>query len=399
MLRNGQRNKILHRRNNYPHIRMGISYLCSMANQQLMTEKEYRSLEIDSYSSIKVFIEDRKKYYRKFVLREPVRDSDTPSTIFGSLVDCLIFSPDEFDNRFTLSFTDVPKGQYGKLIDELMNVTAASLNDDGEVTKDLEDMLEEAYNNVKYDRNGTVVDFKRDSFDVVKRKFIGSDLEIYYRQLREAHGKEVIESTMVNNALNVINELRTNSITAEIINMVTGEEVTVYNQFAIIESLKDCLDPGQEKTEEQATFKCLVDKLIIDHNTKEIHIYDLKTAWDNEGEFLNNYFKYKYYIQAALYFYLVVEWKKKQPELEDYAVRWPAFIVADSNNYKSPLIYVTDNGNFTQGMRGFMIKGKYYPGVINAVLDMIWHKRTGIWNISRENNRNNGIVKIKPFES
>jgi hypothetical protein len=362
-----------------------------------MTESQYRALDIDSYSSIKVFIEDRKKYYRKFVLKEPVRDGDTPSTIFGSLVDCLIFSPDEFDRRFTVSVTDAPKGQYGKLVDELMNVTSRSVNSEGEVTRDLEDMLEEAYNNVKFDRNGTVVDFKRDSFDVVKRKFMGSDLEIYYRQLREAHGKDVVEPAMVDNALNVINELRTNPITAEIINMVTSEGITIYNQFPVIDNLRDCLPEGIE--EEESRFKGLVDKLIIDHSTKEIHIYDLKTAWDNEGEFLNNYFKYKYYIQAALYFYLVVEWKKKQPELVEYTVRWPAFIVADSNNYKSPLIYLTDTLTITQGMRGFVIKGKYYPGVIAAITDMIWHKRTGIWNISRENYRNNGIVKIKPFET
>lgn len=363
----------------------------------VMTEAQYRALEIDSYSSIKVFIEDRKKYYRKFVLKEPVRDSDTQSTIFGSLVDCLLFSPDEFDNRFTIAFTDVPKGQYGKLVDQLMEVTAASLNESGEVTRDLEDMLEEAYTNVKYDRNGTVVDFKRDSFDTVKRKFIGSDLEIYYRQLREAHGKEVIQSVTVDNALNIINELRTNSITAEIINMVTAEKMTVYNQFPIIGSLKGCF--SEDVAEEEAKVKCLIDKLVIDHEAQQIHIYDLKTAWDNEGEFLNNYFKYKYYLQAALYFYLVVEWKKSQPDLEAYVVRWPAFIVVDSNNYKSPLIYVTDNMNFTQGMRGFTTRGKYHPGIINAFLDMVWHKRTGIWNISRENHRNNGIVRIKPFET
>jgi len=362
-----------------------------------MTEAQYRALDIDSYSSIKVFIEDRKKYYKKFVLKESVRDGDTPSTTFGSLVDCLMFTPDEFDSRFALSISDTPKGQYAKLIDELMNVTERSVGESGEVTREIEDMLEEAYNNVKYDRNGTIVDFKRDSFEVVKRKFVGSDLEIYYKQLREAHGKDVIEPVMVDNALNIINELRTNSITAEIINMVTNSNLTVYNQFPIIGNLKDCL--GEEITEEESKAKCLVDKLIIDHTAREIHIYDLKTAWDNEGEFLNNYFKYKYYIQASLYFYLVVEWKKKQPEIKDYTVRWPAFIVADSNNYKSPLIYVTDNTNMNQGMRGFIIRGKYYPGVINAVRDMIWHKRTGIWNISRENYRNNGIVPVRIFEN
>lgn len=359
-----------------------------------MTEQEYRALKIDSYSSLKVFIEDRKKYYKKFVLEEPVKDPDSQSLTFGSLVDCLLFSPDEFYERFTLCVTDVPKGQYKKLVDELMNITKQSLGDHGEVTRELEDMLQDAYKNVKYDFAGNVVDFKRDTFEVVKKKFIGSELELYYKQLREAHGKEVIESTSVDVALSVINELRSNAFTAEIINAETDSDQDVYTQFPLIGKAKWPLG-----ADEIFGLKGLLDKLIIDHKKKRIGIYDLKTAWDNEGEFLNNYFKYKYYLQAAVYFYLVMEWKMEQKGMNDYIVDYPVFIVADSNNYKAPLIYTTNKENFEQGMRGFTIKGKYYPGVMSAVFDLAWHKRNGIWNISRENYKNKGIVEIKPFQN
>jgi len=129
-----------------------------------------------------------------------------------------------------------------------------------------------------------------------------------------------------------------------------------------------------------------------------IYIYDLKTAWDNEQQFQYNYFKYKYYIQDAVYFYLVVEWKKKQKGLEDYAVAYPRFIVAESSNYKNPLVYTTNAENFDQGMRGFIISGRYYPGVIKGIQDLIWHKEKAIWNISKDNYESNGIVKIKPFD-
>lgn len=363
-----------------------------------MTEQEYRALDIDSYSSIKVFIEDRKKYYKKFVLREVIRDQDTQSTIFGSLVDCLLFSVDEFDNRFAMAITDVPKGQYGKLVDELMKVTVECLNEQGEVTREIEDMLKDAYNKVKYDRVGTIVDFKRDTFEKVKEKFIGSDLEMYYRQLREAHGKEVVEPSMVNNALAVINSLKTNQFVAHIINLTNSTRFTVYDQFPIIGEISAMLI-GTESEGMPYPLKCLVDRLVIDHEKKLISIYDLKTAWDNEGEFVNNYFRYKYYIQAAVYFYLVLEWAIKQKDLKDYQIEFPKFIVADSTNYKDPLIYTTDKENFEQGMRGFMIKGKYYPGVKNAIADMIWHRRNGIWSISRENFKSNGVVRMKPFET
>lgn len=356
-----------------------------------MTEAQYRALDIDSYSSIKVFIEDRKKYYRKFVLKEPVIEKETDSLRFGSLVDCLLFSPGEFDNRFAVSITDVPKGQYKKLVDELMIVTVGSLNPEGEVTRELEDMLEEAYNNIKFDRNGVMVDFKRDSFDTVKRKFIGSDLEIYYRQKREAYGKQVIEPLEVENALKIIGELKTNPITTNIMGIETEGEIEVFDQFPIIGDLNTLVG-------EEFKAKCLIDRLIINHEEKVISIYDLKTVWDNEGEFFNNYFYYKYYLQAALYYYLVTVWAASKDHYKGYEVRYTAFITAESSNYKSPLIYKTGRQNFLQGMKGFDLKGKHYQGVIEAAKDILWHKETGIWNISKENYENNGIVEIKPFE-
>lgn len=358
-----------------------------------MTEKEYRSLEIDSQSSIKDFVEDRRKYYKKYILKEAVKEDESDSLIFGNLVDCLQFTPDEYDGRYALSISQMPTGQYNKLVTELMKITVHSLNSAGEVTRDIEDMLEEAYNNVKYDRNGTIVDFKRDSFEVAKSKFLGSELETHYRQLRECYGKNVIELGTLENAQNLVRELRTNFVTSEIIMMESSTKKTVFNQFIVVGEM----DGNITKTIGYP-LKGMIDKLVIDHGEKRIYIYDLKTCWDNENEFLYNYFKYKYYIQMAIYFYLVVEWKKKDRKISDYAVHYPYFIVGETANYKNPLIYPTDHANFEQGMKGFIRKGKYYPGVIKAIQDIVWHKETGIWNISRDNYKNNGIVKIPPFE-
>jgi hypothetical protein len=349
-----------------------------------MTEAEYRALEIDSYSSLKVFIEDRRKYYRRFVLREPVRDEDTASTIFGSLVDCLQFTPGEFEERYSLAVSQVPTGQYGKFIDELMKVTLRSLDESGTVTRDLEDMMEDAYKAVKFDRSGNIVDFKRDSFEVVKGKFLGSDLEMRYRELRDSHGKTVVELKDVENATAIVNELKNNFVTKAVMSLVTNERFEVYNQFPIIGDIWGY------------PMKCLVDRLIIDTHKKEIFIIDLKTAWDNEGEFVNNYFKYKYYIQTGIYHTLVDQWRFNN--LKEYRLNLPKFVVAESNNYKNPLIYEITEEVYQQAIDGFKIRGKYYPGVIKAIEDLKWHKETGIWSISKDNYMNKGRVKLSPFE-
>lgn len=358
----------------------------------MLTEKEYRKLEIDSYSSIKDFIEDKKKYYRKYVLKERVSEEESASLIFGSLVDCLLFTPAEYEDRYCLSVAQIPTGQYAELTRKLMNITIASTDENGVVGRELADMLLDAYNAVKFDRDGNIVDFKRDSFETVKGKFVNSQYETYYRQLREAHGKTIIELSTLENAQNVVRELKTNFVTKDIMNTVSTKNITVYDQLPII---------GEVITEITKStpypLKGLLDRVIVDHTSKAIFIYDFKTAWDNENEFLFNYFKYRYYIQAAVYFYLTVEWKKKDKRIADYAVHYPAFIVAESSNYKNPLIYMTNQKNFDQGMRGFILKGKYYPGVVKAIKDLIWHKEMGLWNIAKTNYDNNGIIKIEPF--
>lgn len=363
-----------------------------------MTEKEYRALDIDSYSSIKVFLDDRKKYYKKFILKEVIKEEDTPETRFGSLVDCLLFTPEEYEERYCLSLTKIPTGQYGKLVSELWRVTLNSINDAGEVTRSLDSMFEDAYNAVKFNKDGEVVDFKRDSLIEAKGKFLGSDSEAHYKQLRESYGKVIIELSELENAQKVVQELKSNSVTREVINMKTDDRFEVYSQFAIVGEIDFSKAPFKGGDGKKYPIKCLIDKLIIDHKKKMIHIYDLKTAWDNENQFQYNYFKYKYYIQMAVYFYLVVEWKKQRKDIADYAVVHMRFMVAESTNYKNPLIHTTDGDNFHQAMGGFIIGSKYYPGVVKAIQDLIWHKEKGIWNISKENYENNGIVKIQPFE-
>lgn len=356
-----------------------------------MTESEYRELPIDSYSRIKVFLDDRKKYYRKFIINELIEDDEiSDEKRFGLLVDCLRLTADEFEDKFALAITQVPTGQYAKLVDQLMKVTIASLNEHGEVTRDVEDMLLDAYNQVKYDRNQNIVDFKRDSFETAKEKFMNSDLHMYYRQLRDSYGKLVVEPSEVEKAQSIVNELSTNAATRDIMALVTDENYTVHKQFPIIGAFKE---NGLE-----FPLKCLLDMLVIDHKNKTIAIYDLKTVWDNENQFIKNYFKYRYYIQMAVYFYLVVQWKGQQEDLKDYGVYYPRFIAVDSNNYKSPLIYKTNRANFEQGMNGFFIRGKYYPGLTKAIIDLVWHKETGIWTISKDNYESKGQVIVQPFQ-
>lgn len=362
-----------------------------------MTEQEYRLLPEDSYSSIKVFLDDRKKYYKKFILNEEVPEDESDSLTFGDLVDCLRFTPDKYESKFTMLATQIPSGQYLKFCDALMKYTMYAINrETGEVTREMEAMMLDAYNSVKYDRNHNIIDFKRDSFDKVKENFANPEkgLKAYYDHCRNSIGKQVIDLTMFENANRLVANLADNFVTKEIINLKTDGDVKIFNQFPIQGELVPSLTLSVPYK-----LKCLVDKLIINRVEKRIYVYDLKTAWDNEQTFIHNILKYRYYFQGALYYYLVEQWRRNQRELQDYTTMYTKFIVAESTGYKNPLIYEMDENSFRQGMYGFNVnKSRHYVGVIKAVRDLQWHKENAVWNISKDNFVANGRIPFPIFE-
>lgn len=327
---------------------------------------------------------------------EEVKEEESDSLTFGDLVDCLRFTPELYESKFAMLVTQMPSGQYLKFCDMLMKHTMYAVNrETGEITRTMEDMMLDAYDACKYDRNRNIVDFKRDTFEKVKENFFNPEkgLEAYYNQCRASVGKTVIDLTMLENAQRLVNNLSENFVTKEIMTLTTNADFRVFNQFPIVGELVASLTRSLPYK-----LKGLIDKLVIDRLRKEIYIYDLKTCWDNEYGFLQNYLKYRYYIQGAVYYYLVEQWRRGQQSLQDYKVIYPKFIVAESTGYKNPLIYSMDQESFMQGMKGFTInKSRHYTGVIKAVQDLQWHKENAVWNISKDNHIGNGLVSVPVF--
>jgi hypothetical protein len=341
-------------------------------------EQAYRAIETDSYSSLKDFSLDRRKYYKKYVLRQEVEEKDNAATNMGKLVETLLLEPEEFDNRFYMSSTtSAPTGLMLAFVEALYKITDESAGTDGVVARPMEEMVEEAY----------VASGFKITKEAVLNKFLGSSAEIYYRELREVRSKKLIVVTTqdITNAERIVEELQNNEFTRDIINMETNDRYTVINQFKIDSYKVD----GHE-------FKSMLDKIIIDHNEKKIHIYDLKCVWSVEN-FYNEYYLYRRaYIQAYLY------WKaihsitaNPNHEWYDYEVEFPQFIVCDSINYYSPLIYTLTGQAMQNAYSGFMVGDREYPGVRDLIKDLRWAQEFDIWTISRANYNSNGFVKIR----
>jgi hypothetical protein len=226
-----------------------------MIKGQAKTEAVYRAILLDSSSSLKEFSMDRKRYYNKYYLGKNVEDKDSQAAIMGRLVETLLMEPDEFDKRFYMSACITsPTGLMLSFVEELYKYTIDATDEFGNVTRTFEEISRDAYSESGF----------KIKYEAVIQKFIGSDTEIYYNEIRKvrANNLTVVTSQDVTHAENIVSELRNNFATKDIVNLVNSSRYSVYDQLQV---------EGYEV--DGHLFKSMMDKVIVDHQEKTVQPY------------------------------------------------------------------------------------------------------------------------------
>ena len=342
------------------------------------TEATYRAVMLDSSSSLKDFSMDRKKYYKKYILNETVEDKDSGAATMGRIVETLLMEPNEFDKRFYMSSCpSTPTGLMLDFVEALYRHTRDATDENGKVTRPMNEILEDAYKDSGF----------KIKYEAVINKFVGSDAEIYYNEIRRVRtlNLTVVNTTEVSVAEKIVEQLRINSTTAPIVNMVNSSRYQVIDQMQV---------EGYEV--DGHMFKSMLDKVIIDHKEKIISPYDLKCTWSVENFYEEYYLYRRAYIQAYLYYHAMLHMANDpNSEYYGYGVEFLKFIVCDSTNYYQPLIYTLDIDDMEDAMKGFVHKGRTYPGVKDLIAALKWCLDTNTWTISHKNYLSKGIVNIK----
>lgn len=346
-----------------------------MIQGQTRTEAQYRATEMDSSSSLKEFSVNRKKYHKKYILRENTEEEENKATTMGKVVETLLMEPHLFDEKFHMSVvTKAPTELMLAFVEGLYKHTMLATNDAGEVTRTFQEIAADAH---------AESGFKL-KLDAVLGKFIGSDAEVYYQEIRQvrSRGLTVITTQEVDTATKIVESLRTNAFTAPIVNLVNSARYSIFNQFQV-----------EGYTVHNHQFKSMMDKVVVDHEAKTIQVYDLKCTWSVENFYREYYLHRRAYIQGYLY------WRGANHAFADliregYTLLYPAFIVCDSTNYMAALIYQMSDINLTDAAIGFEYRGISYPGVQDIITDLEWAVANDTWDISRENYLTNGIVKL-----
>jgi len=346
--------------------------------EKVNNEQDYRAIMIDSSSSMKDFSLDRRKYYRKYIANEQVEEKETTALIMGKLVETLLFEEHLFDEKFYISACkEAPTGLMADFVEALYVGTRDCTDEFGVVTRDFADLSQEAY-----EKSGYKLPYK-----TIMGKFIDSDNEIYYQEIRTIRAKNlsVVSVQDVTNAEAIVNALRTSPITRDIVTMVDDARYTILTQYQV-----------EGYTVDEHLFKSMLDRVIVDHEKRTVQIYDLKVTFSVEGFYKEYYLYRRAYIQAYLYYKAMEELSYNEDSgFYDYKILPPRFIVSDSINYYSPLIYTLTENDLFEAYNGFENKGYKYPGVKEIITDLKWALDMNVWNISRENYLNNGIVNIK----
>lgn len=356
---------------------------------QVMSEKEYRALPEISYSSIKDFDKNRLRFYKKYILKDPgVKDDidEKEAILLGSMVDCLrTGTQQDFDNKFVSINTSKGSGQLADFGDELWKLTKGCL-EDGVQTREFLDLAKDAFNKVKYNKNGDEVAFKGKTFDSILEKFDGSNEEMLYKERRDKIGYLVVTLDELSKAERISDMLMETDWTREIFEVQNSDDIEVHSQLPIVFVL------------EGVEVKSMLDRVHIDHINKTIQPYDLKISY-LVNNFAYSYWKQKYYLQVPMYDCALTSWKDERG-LDDYDLLPMKFIVGDSTCQCRPVIWECDEKNVAEGYDGFtMSSGRRVKGLVELVREIKWCSDNSIWTTPKEVFDNKGVMQIRPFET
>lgn len=356
-------------------------------------EGNYRELKGLNQSMLGTFDENPMQFYNEFILGQPRKKKVNVSFQIGDLADFYLLDchgdEEEFNQRFDEKFSkfDGKKGtaQAYVLADYLFDITQRDCDEDGIVTTDFTERFKEAFNLTQAEGKYSgktwekgLEDFNKPGKDSPKTAKDYFDLKL------TCIGKEVVELWQVDRAIKIINNLRTDEFLGDFINQDSNREIEVLKKVAMEFQLGDWICKSE------------LDFIHIDHLHKKILRRDLKTSFDNE-EWSYSYLNYYYYLQNGFYD-LAVRSFALENGLADYEVCPMDFLVLDTSpNARRPLLYETTPQHVLQGLKGFDYRDKHYRGVFELVNEITWANENNIWNISKENYLNKGVLTLKEY--
>ena len=276
-----------------------------------VTEDQYRADSALSYSTLSRF--NREGFDN---LAHLFDKTESPSLLFGSVVDCLLTgTEEEFKDRFFVAdFPELPDKQK-EIVEGIFHAAKPGESWD----KIMDAVILEYLLANNYQPNWRTE---------TRIKVIREAGREYYDLLTLAEGKTVISQKLYQDALDCVETLRRSESTKWYF-----EADNPFNKN--IERLYQLKVKGSY---EGINLRCMADLIIVDHEKKIVYPCDLKTSFKPEWRFYKSFMEWGYWIQAQLYWYLIRQAMDGDEYFKDFKLADYRFIVI-SNRTRKPLVW------------------------------------------------------------
>lgn len=274
-----------------------------------VTEPEYRQDPALSYSTLARY--EREGFAKLDTLFEQI---SSPSLTFGSIVDELITGDKEsFDKRFLVA-------EFPKL--EAMEETAinALIEQYGSKHKTM-DTLQESDIVPVLDNCGF---YTRWGTQKRVAKITSNACRDFYR-LTACTNKQIISQQDYDDASKCAEALHSSPATGVYFGS-DSDDVKRYYQLKF------------KATIDGVDYRCMADLIVVDYKKKVIVPCDLKTSSHMEYEFADSFIKWRYDIQARLYWRIIRQCMDNDDYFKDFELKPYRFIVVNRHNTK-PLVW------------------------------------------------------------
>jgi len=327
-----------------------------------VSEEVYRADPALSYSTLSKF---HKLGPRALISNEKI---DTVALRMGSLVDCILTSPEEFEDKFYVADID-------KFSDTIRKIVESFYSQMGEAFDSFKDIRDcgmhmlPILNEFQYQTNW------KDVTRLNKIVELGSD---YYTVLKYSTGKTVISPKEFEEAQKCVLTLKTHPFTYKVFECNEDEEI--FYQLKFESKLND------------VNVRIMTDICRVDHANKTIQIIDLKTSGKEECLFEESFLSWNYMIQASLYKQVLKNIISNDEYFKDFKVLPFNFLVINKISL-SPIIWScgNDDEHLELELRVF---DKNKLDWRNILSEASWHIYNEKFNYPKRIYDNNGIIKI-----
>lgn len=335
-----------------------------------------------------------KKWQEIWVLKSRQRPQAGAAASFGSLLDCLVFTPQHFDKRFVVSDIPLPSDSIRTVVSSVFN-RIKELNANAVKMNELNPGTNIPMKELKLDHPDLIATYAKEANYYVSQPTRAYNETIkngteYFEFLKKIEGKQAVSQADMDLAKKLCEILFTDKMVKGFFKPNKNCEVVFQQQiFADLEV------EGFENLD-FLPLKGQLDDVYFNHKKKEVREIDLKWTMD-AFLFKDSVKRFGYVKQHSFYDFLLREWLKtyRDGEFKDYTVANPLNVVIDSDE-QVPYIYQY-NANDLYIERYGHENMHWFKGWEQTLYEIGWHMDTQQWDRPREHYLN-GFMNVQQFK-